>query len=57
MRYYKSINTGLLAGVFIVLRCADLSASVTGAWAVDDGQKIYRYQTGHALRAGNSSWD
>ena len=57
MRYYKSINTGLLAGVFIVLRCADLSASVTGAWAVDDGQKIYRYQTGHALRAGNSIWD
>ncbi len=32
-------------------------AAVTGVWAVGDGEKVYRYESGHPGRQGNLTWD
>ncbi|HUU27695.1 MAG TPA: hypothetical protein VM123_07775 [archaeon] len=34
-----------------------LRSAVTGVWAVDDGQKIYRYQADSPAREKNNIWD
>ena len=32
-------------------------ADVVDAWAVGDGEKIFRYRTEHPAESGNSIWD
>lgn len=32
-------------------------AEVVGVWAVNDGEKVYRFEAGHPARTGNSVWD
>ncbi len=52
---------GTLEFAFIILILAisylKVHAQIVDVWAVGDGEKIFRYDTDHAARAGNSIWD
>ncbi|MFC1544636.1 hypothetical protein ACFL4X_00575 [Gemmatimonadota bacterium] len=47
----------LFAMLSVMVSISALNAAVTGVWAVDDGQKIYRYQTDSPSRVVNDIWD
>ena len=57
MKNNRTLIALRLACALTAITGGSLAASVTGVWAVDDGQKIYRYQNDHVLRRGNSIWD
>ncbi len=46
-----------VAALLLALAAIPARAAVTGAWAVNDGEKIFRYDENHPSRAANSLWD
>ncbi len=42
--------TGITSG-------SNLFCAVTGVWAVNDGEKVYRYEADNPAKKGNSAWD
>ncbi|MFC1614651.1 glycoside hydrolase domain-containing protein [Gemmatimonadota bacterium] len=53
----RSIMFTALALVFLAVGNLPLYGAVTGVWAVNDGEKIFRYQGDSPLKQKNSVWD
>ena len=53
------IITGLRLFLLIAMTSVIIQAraEITGVWAVNDGEKIFRYDTDNPLKKGNSIWD
>ena len=43
--------------LILTLSFLEMHAQIVDVWAVGDGEKIFRYNTDHSAKAGNSIWD
>jgi len=57
MKIFQHIVIQLVTFLFAIAGIYPLHASVTGVWAVGDGEKIYRYQADAPCRGRNAIWD
>jgi len=54
-RIFIRLVLAFSAGILGLSSPAD--CSITGVWAIGDGEKVYRYETNHPGKRGNSVWD
>ncbi len=53
----RRLNRSGVACLLALLVALPARGAITGAWAVGDGEKVYRYQADHPGRAVNAVWD
>jgi hypothetical protein len=54
---FFSTLKGVLFLVTLLLFSLNVHAQIVGAWAVSDGEKIFKHETDHPLKVKNSIWD